>query len=125
MGSSAISTRGSQLTAMAITARWRMPPDSSWGNERYTRAGSGMPTWPSSSRARALAAARLGTALCWRSTSVIWAPMRRSGSSAADGSWGMRAISGPRTLSISLGPAASRSPRPSSFTVPAKVALAP
>ncbi len=32
MGSSAMSTSGSLAIAMAIIARWRMPPENSWGN---------------------------------------------------------------------------------------------
>jgi len=31
VGSSAISSSGSQATARAMTTRWRIPPDSSWG----------------------------------------------------------------------------------------------
>ena len=31
VGSSANSTRGSHARAIAIMARWRIPPDSSWG----------------------------------------------------------------------------------------------
>ena len=31
VGSSAISSAGSPMVAMAIIARWRMPPLSSWG----------------------------------------------------------------------------------------------
>ena len=44
VGSSAISTLGLQASAMAIMARWRMPPES-WCGYSLTRwAGSGMPT---------------------------------------------------------------------------------
>ena len=31
VGSSAMSSSGSQLRAMAIMARWRMPPENWWG----------------------------------------------------------------------------------------------
>ena len=31
VGSSAIKSFGSQASAIAIIARWRIPPDSSWG----------------------------------------------------------------------------------------------
>ena len=43
VGSSAISSSGSQASAMAIRARWRMPPLNSCGRERDRRAASGMP----------------------------------------------------------------------------------
>ena len=52
VGSSAISSSGSFAIAIAITTRWRMPPDSSCGNLRAIVAGSGKPTASSSSAAR-------------------------------------------------------------------------
>ena len=53
VGSSAISTLGLQASAMAIMARWRMPPES-WCGYSLTRCcGSGMPTSCSISMARA------------------------------------------------------------------------
>ena len=52
VGSSAISSLGSQAMAMAIATRWRMPPDISCGYWRARRSGSGMPTSASSSTAR-------------------------------------------------------------------------
>jgi hypothetical protein len=44
VGSSAIRMRGSQASAMAMTIRWRMPPDSSCGYCCNRRSGSGMRT---------------------------------------------------------------------------------
>ena len=52
VGSSAISSRGSQASAMAIITRWRMPPDSSCGYWPSRRSGSGMRTWRRRSSAR-------------------------------------------------------------------------
>ena len=57
VGSSAISSLGSLASAIAIIARWRMPPENSCGYSSTRRAGSGMPTSPSSSIARARACA--------------------------------------------------------------------
>ena len=55
VGSSAMSSSGSQASAMAIMTRCAMPPDSSCGNALSRRCGSGMPTIRRSSRARASA----------------------------------------------------------------------
>ena len=55
VGSSPMTTAGSQARAIAIIARWRMPPDSSCGYA-FARA-FGMPTSSSSSPARFAAAA--------------------------------------------------------------------
>src|SRR5690606_29683951 len=51
VGSSAISTLGWQASAMAIIARWRMPPDIWYGYSRTRRAGSAICTISSSSAA--------------------------------------------------------------------------
>ena len=50
VGSSASSTFGSQASAIAIAARWRMPPENSCGYR--SAAAAGMPTISSSSPAR-------------------------------------------------------------------------
>ena len=44
VGSSAMMTRGLFAMAMAMTTRWRMPPENSCGKERSRFFGSGMPT---------------------------------------------------------------------------------
>ncbi len=44
VGSSAISRLGLQESAMAIMARWRMPPESWWGYSSTRRSGTGIPT---------------------------------------------------------------------------------
>ena len=55
VGSSAISTSGSLAIAIAIIARWRMPPENSCGYWSTGCSGFGMPTRSSSSIARARA----------------------------------------------------------------------
>ena len=42
VGSSAISTAGSQASAIAIITRWRMPPESLCGYSSIRRSGEGM-----------------------------------------------------------------------------------
>ena len=59
VGSSAISRRGLELSAIAISTRCVMPVDSSCGNAFTRRAGSLMPTRASISMARACASLRL------------------------------------------------------------------
>ena len=58
VGSSAISRRGSQASAMAIIARWRMPPESLCGYSSKRCSGAGMRTLRSIARARSFASAR-------------------------------------------------------------------
>src|SRR5580658_3752044 len=55
VGSSASSNFGPGASAMAIMARWRMPPENSCGYASSRRAASGIPTRSSSSIARILA----------------------------------------------------------------------
>ncbi len=57
VGSSAMITSGSLAIAIAIIARWRMPPENSNGNDLTRCSGFGMPTRSSSSTARCQAAA--------------------------------------------------------------------
>ena len=52
VGSSAISSFGSLVSAIAIIARWRIPPENSCGYSPARRSASGIPTSPSSSTAR-------------------------------------------------------------------------
>ena len=71
---------------MAITTRWRMPPDSSCGYCRRRRSGSGMPTDRSS--ATAVSGPRSRSRSVWTSSdSVICLPMRITGLSDVIGSW--------------------------------------
>ena len=86
VGSSAISTSGSQASAMAIMMRWRCPPENWCGKLSTRRAASGMPT--RSSRVMAFSrAALLDRFWCRRSGSAICAPTRCTGFSAVIGSW--------------------------------------
>ena len=78
VGSSAMSSFGSQASAMAIITRWRIPPDSSCGYCFRRRSGSLMPTSSSSSLARAHASS-LVFLVCSRMTSTIWLPMVYTG----------------------------------------------
>jgi hypothetical protein len=55
LGSSAMSRSGSLAIAIAMTARWRMPPEYSWGYARARCGAFGMPTRSSSSTARRFA----------------------------------------------------------------------
>ena len=122
VGSSAISRRGSQAKAMAITTRWRIPPESSCGYCFSRRSGSGMRTCRSSSSARA-SAARWDRPRCTRTPSVSWRPTVKTGFSAVIGSWKIMPIWLPRmsrirswlTLPRSIGtpsPASNRSRPP-------------
>ena len=95
VGSSAISRAGSQAIAMAIIARWRIPPESSWGCWRIRRSGEGMPTRRSISSARARPCAREAPR-CRRGPSAICSPMRSAGLSEVMGSWNTIAIRSPR-----------------------------
>ena len=65
VGSSAISSLGSQTSAIAIITRWRMPPESWCGYSSWRRDGSAMPTWSRACTARSRASAR-DTAKCDR-----------------------------------------------------------
>ena len=58
MGSSATTTSGSLIVAMAITARCRIPPEYSCGYARALRTASGIPTRSSAATARARASLR-------------------------------------------------------------------
>ena len=84
VGSSPMTIAGSQARAIAIIARWRIPPDSSWGKAAARLRG--IPTISSSSAARR----------CERSSvspsrisigSAIWSPTRRTGFRALIAPW--------------------------------------
>mmetsp|Transcript_22886 Transcript_22886/g.38340 ORF Transcript_22886/g.38340 Transcript_22886/m.38340 type:complete len:93 (+) Transcript_22886:320-598(+) len=85
VGSSAISRRGLQAKAIAMTTRWRMPPDNSCGYCAKRRSGSGIRTWFINSSARSSAWAR-DMPRCNRSPSVNWRPTVKTGFSAVIGS---------------------------------------
>ena len=73
VGSSAISSFGWQISAIAISARWHMPPLNWCGYCPKRACGSGMPTWPIMLSACARAVLAL-TARCARSASASWMP---------------------------------------------------
>ena len=58
VGSSAISTLGSQASAIAIITRWRIPPENWCGKSPRRLSAAGMPTRSSSAAARRRAARR-------------------------------------------------------------------
>ncbi len=97
VGSSAMSSLGSLESAMAIIARWRMPPENSCGYWSSRRLGSGMPTRSSSSAARARAAADSDALCAPASPRPAASRPCRTGCSADSGSWKIIATSLPRT----------------------------
>ena len=101
VGSSAISSEGSQDKAIAIITRWRMPPDSWCGKSSNHCAGDGMRTSSSTSIARARAAS-LDKSECAWIASTIWRPMRCTGFSEVIGSWRTIAMRPPRSNRRSL-----------------------
>ena len=93
---------------MAITTRWRMPPDNSCGYWFSRRSGSGMRTCFISSSARALASS-LDIPMWTRSPSVSCLPTVKTGFSAVIGAWKIMPISLPRIVFIRSGAAVARS----------------
>ncbi len=75
VGSSAIRIAGLHESAIAIIARWRMPPENWCGKSSTRDSGFGIPTWRSSSTARRFAP-RLSICSCARIASAIWSPIR-------------------------------------------------
>ena len=108
VGSSQMRSRGSQASAMAMTTRWRMPPDSSCGYCVSRRSGSGMRTIRMSSSARARAASR-DSPLWTRNPSVSWRSTVKTGLSEVIGSWKIMPISLPRIVRMSGSGACARS----------------
>ena len=96
VGSSATSTLGSFAIAIAIIARWRMPPENSCGYWSTRRSAYGTPTTSSSSTVRLRAAPLLMPSLCAISASEIWTPTVSTGFSDVIGSWKIIAMSPPR-----------------------------
>jgi len=85
VGSSRISSDGERASAIAMTARCAIPPDSSCGYRCMTRAGSDIWTLRSISSAEAVASSRDWPAI--ENTSAICRPTRIDGLSARPGSW--------------------------------------
>ena len=78
VGSSAINSLGSLISAIAIITRCRMPPENSNGYACIACSGSFRPTSSSSSIARVLACF-FERSVCRSSGSVSCSPMRRNG----------------------------------------------
>ena len=114
-GSSATISWGRQASAIAISTRCRIPPDSSCGKLR-DRPGS-MPTLSSSSAARSRAWAAVVFGSCARIGSAIWSPIVWTGLSEFIAPWKMTAIFPQRTERSSWSVMASTS-RPSNVIEP-------
>jgi len=100
VGSSAIRKSGSEASVIAIMTRCFWPPERRNGYSSMRRSGSGMPTRPSHSIARARAAApRSG--VCSSIASTIWSPTRMTGFRLVAGSWKIMPMRPPRMLRIS------------------------
>src|SRR6218665_2264125 len=111
VGSSAISRLGSSANAMAITTRWRWPPDSRKGELWRRAGGSGRPTNSSNSNTRRSQARALSLRplRCTRSTSAICSPTVINGLRADSGSWKTMAMSLPRSGSNAASSSCNRS----------------
>src|SRR6266511_1515819 len=109
VGSSAISTCGSFAIAIAIIARWRMPPENSCGYWSTRRSGFGTPTSFSRSTARFLTASSFVSGWCVLIASPIWKPTFSTGFSDVIGSWKTIASSLPRMRRSSFFETLSRS----------------
>ena len=75
VGSSAINSRGRQRSAIAISTRWRMPPENSCGYMPIRAPASGT-SIASRRRTDSARASRRPMPRCKVSTSVIWSEIR-------------------------------------------------
>ena len=116
VGSSRISSDGETASAIAMTARCAIPPDSSCGYRRMTRSGSDIWTLRSISSADCIAEPWDSPAI--RNTSAICSPTRSDGLSARPGSWYTIETVRARRSRSSADPIDSGS-RPSMLIVPA------
>src|SRR5664280_2235484 len=116
VGSSATRRRGPPARARARSARWRIPPESWWGNAFLCRPGSGSDT-RESQRSASTAAAFRERPRCRSITSASSRPIVRTGSSAVAGSWKTSPIPPPRRRSFSRAGSA-RTSRPAKKTSP-------
>ncbi len=119
MGSSAISRRGLQASPIAISTRWRIPPENSCGYWCARCAASAIPTISSSSTTRAFVASPWVWP-CTSSASPICSPTRMSGLRFDIGSCGTRPIPAPRRETIAFS-GRSVSSRPSKRMLPAVI----
>ena len=93
VGSSAMSRRGWQDRPMAISARWRMPPENSCGYCLARRAASGR---PACARTLATSSGPLGRPLAF-SVSLTWSPIFQTGFRLDIGSCGTMPMMLPRS----------------------------
>ena len=101
VGSSAISSSGSQASAIAIITRCFMPPESWNGYSCVPARGIGNAAPPPAAPAHAASQRRAAPARCGaRSTSAICAPTVITGFRLVPGSWKIIAMRRPRTSRI-------------------------
>ena len=117
VGSSATRSSGSAASAMAISARWRMPPLSWCGYCRARSAGSARPTSPRRATARS-AAWRADPGRWARIVSATWSPMVSTGLRLVIGSWNTMPIRRPRTRRSASPVSGRRSVPPRQTTLP-------
>ena len=98
VGSSAISRRGLHARPMAISARWRMPPENSCGYWLARRAASGRPASASTWATRSLALLP-AKPLAFR-VSLTWKPIFHTGLRLDIGSCGTMPIELPRSSTM-------------------------
>ena len=111
VGSSAMSSFGSQASAIAIITRWRMPPENWCGYSPMRSLACGIPTRSSTSAARSMACSLL-TPRCSLTVSAICLPTVIVGFSEVSGSWKIMPISLPRTWRMSSSESVLISGRP-------------
>ena len=100
VGSSAMSSLGLHTRAMAMRARWSIPPENSWGYWSYRFSALAMPTFFITPREISLDFF-LSLVMCRRVASLIWLPIVYMGEKATMGSWKIMDICLPRTERIS------------------------
>ena len=97
VGSSAMSSSGSEASAIAIITRCRMPPENSCGYWSSRARGVCTPTSASSSTARSTASGFVASV--WsRIASTSWYPIVFTGFSDPSASWKIIAMRPPRTV---------------------------
>ena len=109
MGSSAISRLGDGAIAIAIIARWSIPPLASFGYIFISRSTLTSCTSRSNASARREASSRFWATPWCLSTSISCSPIVRSGSNRSRGFWNTIAISRPRSMRMSSGGRRNRS----------------
>src|ERR1035437_8136713 len=118
VGSSAMTSAGRIIRAMAISTRCRMAPESSCGYWCARRAASAIPVRSSMATARSHAA-RFDRSPCNNATSATCAPTFITGLSAEAGSWKIIEIFRPRRSHIARSLSASRSAPSNVMRLPA------